>query len=205
MGVSPVDAGPLSTAPVAALNCEPWHGQTMTAAVWSYPTVQPACGHTASKAANFPALAWITIEGSPVRGSANDAAPPTGTSLAGPIAVPAGWPPPDPLVVGPAWGAEAEGGEAGNEVPELLSFVPPTSRPRPATTPPRTRPAAAAMAVTVPFSTTSRRLASSALTCREPRRARARAAIAASADHSGPAPASSNGVHANTKTMSAPV
>src|SRR5215472_11635585 len=97
MGVRPVAAGPVSTAPVAALNCEPWHGQTRTAEDWSYPTVQPACGHTASKATNFPAVGWITIEGSPVRGSLNDAAPPTGTSLAGPIAVPAGWLPPDPL------------------------------------------------------------------------------------------------------------
>src|SRR5579862_5127251 len=105
MAVRPVGAGPDSTAPVAALNCEPWHGQTMTAAAWSYPTVQPACGHTASKATNFPALAWITIDGSPVRGSLNDAAPPTGTSLAGPIAVPAGWLPPDPLAVGPCWEA----------------------------------------------------------------------------------------------------
>src|SRR5215472_10873598 len=96
MGVRPVAAGPVSTAPVAALNCDPWHGQTMTAADWSYPTVQPACGHTASKATNFPAVAWITIAGSPVPGSVNDAAPPTGTSLAGPSAVPAGCLPPDP-------------------------------------------------------------------------------------------------------------
>src|SRR3974390_264674 len=103
MGLRPVGAGPVSTAPVAALNCEPWHGQTMTAADGSYPTVQPACGHTASKATNFPAVAWITIAGSPVRGSVNDAAPPTGTSLAGPSAVPAGWlplDPPEPLETG---------------------------------------------------------------------------------------------------------
>ena len=66
-------------------------------AAWSYATVQPACGHTASKATNLPAVAWTTIEGSPVRGSVNDAAPPTGTSLAGPIAVPAGWLTPAPL------------------------------------------------------------------------------------------------------------
>src|SRR5215469_17994026 len=97
MGFSPVGAGPTSTAPVAGLNSEPWHGQTMTAEFWSYPTVQPACGHTASNATNLSALAWITIDGSPVRGSVNDAAPPTGTSCAGPIALPAGCPPPGPL------------------------------------------------------------------------------------------------------------
>ena len=102
-------------------------------------------------------------------------------------------------------GADADWVGDNCAVPEL-SFVPPASRPRPAATPPRTRPVTAATAVTVPFSTTSRRLASSALTRREPpRRARARAAIAASADKSGPAPASSSGVHANANTMSAPV
>src|SRR5215472_10146602 len=172
MGVRPVAAGPVSTAPVAALNCEPWHGQTRTAEDWSYPTVQPACGHTASKATNFPAVGWITIEGSPVRGSVKDAAPPTGTSLAGPIAVPGGWLPPAPLeAVDP--GVAADAGWAGDNwaAPGLL-FVPPASRPRPATAPARARPAAAAMAVTVPFSATSRRLTSSALTRREPRRSR---------------------------------
>jgi hypothetical protein len=30
--VSPVAAGPTSTAPVLALNCEPWHGQMITCA-----------------------------------------------------------------------------------------------------------------------------------------------------------------------------
>src|SRR5215471_8285464 len=141
MGVRPVAAGPTSTAPVAALNCEPWHGQTRTAEDWSYPTVQPACGHTASKATNFPALGWITIEGSPVRGSVNDAAPPTGTSLAGPIAVPAGWPPPGPVELGSAEGeaeAEAEGeGEGGGadragdgSALRGLLLAPPASRPK---------------------------------------------------------------------------
>src|SRR6516225_2386726 len=114
MGRKPVRAGPVSTAPVAALNCEPWHGQTMTVADGSYPTVQPACGHAASKATNFPAVAWITIAGSPVRGSVNDAAPPTGTSLAGPIAVPAGCLPPDPPEpVEPGAWLDADAGWAG--------------------------------------------------------------------------------------------
>src|SRR5215472_1944979 len=97
MGFRPVGAGPVSTAPVAALNCEPWQGHTMMAADRSYSTVHPACGHTASKATNLSALGWITMAGSPLAGSVNDAAPPTGTSLADPIAVLAGWLPPDPL------------------------------------------------------------------------------------------------------------
>src|SRR5258708_726934 len=146
MGLRPVGAGPVSTAPEAALNCEPGHGQTMTAADWSYWTVQPACGHTASKATNLPAVAWITIEGSPVRGSANDAAPPTGTSLAGPIAVPAGWLPPAPL----ALGAGTDWVGANCAVPEVF-FVPPASRPQPATAPPRIRPPPPAPAGTVPL------------------------------------------------------
>src|SRR5215472_8921914 len=56
----------------------------------SYPTVQPACGHTASKATKLPDFGCTTREGSPVAGSVNCAAPPTGTELAGPILVPAG-------------------------------------------------------------------------------------------------------------------
>src|SRR5450756_1432894 len=122
MGFRPVAAGPASTAPVAALNCEPWHGQMMRAADWSYSTEQPACGHTASKATNLPAVAWITIEGSPVRGSVNDAAPPAGTSLAGPIAVPAGWLPPaplGPLELGAVPGADADCAGDNCAVPEL--------------------------------------------------------------------------------------
>ena len=59
--VRPVAAGPVSTAPVLALNCEPWHGQTITFAEGSYSTVQPACGHTASKARNVPERGWTTI------------------------------------------------------------------------------------------------------------------------------------------------
>jgi hypothetical protein len=47
-----VAAGPTSTAPVLALNCDPWHGQKSTLVLGSNPTVQPACGHTASKATN---------------------------------------------------------------------------------------------------------------------------------------------------------
>src|SRR6516162_6456859 len=58
--------------------------------VGSYRTVQPAWGHTASKARNVPACGWTTSDGSPDEGSWNDAAPPTGTSRAGPILVPDG-------------------------------------------------------------------------------------------------------------------
>src|SRR5260370_35218667 len=88
--VRPLAAGPTSTAPVLALNCDPWHGQTMIFADGSYCTVQPACGHTASNARNVPACGWITIAGSPEAGSWKDAAWPTGTSRAGPMAWPAG-------------------------------------------------------------------------------------------------------------------
>ncbi len=63
-----------ATGTVLALNCDPWHGQRITFAVGSYPTVQPACGHTASKATNWPGRGWITIDGSPVAGSWNEAA-----------------------------------------------------------------------------------------------------------------------------------
>src|SRR5450755_9760 len=86
----PWGAGPVSTAPVLPLNCEPWQGQTKIPFPWSYSTVQPACGHTASKARKVPARGCSTIAGSPVAGSVKVAAPATGTSLAGPILVPGG-------------------------------------------------------------------------------------------------------------------
>src|SRR5664279_6606127 len=81
--------GPVSTAPVLPLNCEPWQGQTKIALPWSYSTVQPACGHTASKAWNVPAVGCTTTAGSPEAGSVKVADPFTGTSLAGPSFVPA--------------------------------------------------------------------------------------------------------------------
>jgi hypothetical protein len=52
--------------------------------------VQPACGHTASKATNLRESGRITMHGSPEAGSVKEAACPTGTSRAGPMAVPGG-------------------------------------------------------------------------------------------------------------------
>src|SRR5579872_3127157 len=211
---NPVTAGPTSTAPVLALNCDPWHGQTITLAVASYPTVQPACGHTASKATNWPERGWTTIDGSPVAGSWNEAACPTGTSAAGPIAVPdgtvPGWGADEPLGSGVAagTGAAAEGRLGGPPLPA----VPPASLPRPAASPPMARVRAATAAVVIPRSTTSRRRTSG--TAGPDRRACRRAAAAcrpaqplmtASSDRTEPESASSRGVQANANTMSAPV
>src|SRR5579859_2764496 len=211
---SPVTAGPTSTAPVLALNCDPWHGQAITCAVGSYPTVQPACGHTASKATNWPERGWITIEGSPVAGSLNEAACPTGTSAAGPMAVPEGTVPglgagelPGPTAVA-GTGAAAEGRLDGPALPA----VPPASLPRPAASPPMARLRAATAAVVIPRSTTSRRRTAGA--AGPDRRACRRAAAAcwpaqplmtASSDRTEPESASSRGVQANANTMSAPV
>lgn len=54
MGFSPVAAGSGWTAPVLALNSDPWQGHTISFAAWSYCTVQLACGQTASNATNVP-------------------------------------------------------------------------------------------------------------------------------------------------------
>src|SRR6202011_2598476 len=130
---NPVAAGPTSTAPVLVLNCDPWHGQTITFAGGSYPTVQPACGHTASKATNWPERGWITIDGSPVAGSWNEAACPTGTSAAGRMAVPDGPVPglgadelPGPPAVA-GTGAAAEGRLDGPALPAVPPGPPPHS------------------------------------------------------------------------------
>src|SRR3974390_537877 len=90
MAVSPLVAGPISTSPVLPLNSDPWQGHTKSFPAWSHSTTQPAWGHMASKARKVPAWGWITRAGSPLAGSVNDAAPPSGTALAGPTAVPAG-------------------------------------------------------------------------------------------------------------------
>ena len=86
----PCVAGPLSTAPVLPLNCDPWHGQMNVLAAAEYATTHPWWGHTTSKATNVPASGCTTTAGSPELGAWNDAEPPTGTALAGPIRVPAG-------------------------------------------------------------------------------------------------------------------
>src|SRR3954466_5450365 len=57
-----------------------------------YWTVQPACVHTALNAANFPAARHTIQAGSPVAGSLNSAASPTGTAVTGPTLMPDGVP-----------------------------------------------------------------------------------------------------------------
>src|SRR5271156_5235073 len=90
MLASPELAGPWMTAPVCALNSEPWQGQAMILDERAYATVHPAWGHTASKATNFPAVCWMTRAGSPLDGSVKLAEPPTGTLASEPITVPDG-------------------------------------------------------------------------------------------------------------------
>jgi len=90
MGERPVVAGPCSTAPVVALNTDPWHGQAKTSFVPSNWTVQPACGQIAEKARKSPSVTWTTRAGTCWAGSVKLAAPPIGTSAAGPISVPCG-------------------------------------------------------------------------------------------------------------------
>src|ERR1700733_12844417 len=202
MGDRPRRAGPASTAPVSGLNSDPWHGQMISFSAGSYCTVQPAWGHTASKARNLPATGWSTIEGSSLPGAEKDAEPPTGTPLAMPIAWPAGWLVPRERS---GWGrgelGDADGGDGGSGGAVLLpgpDVVPPAKRPRPAVRPPRIRPNAAVAVVR----TALRRAASSRSACRCGKDLMRRAA---SADSTDPAPASSNGVQANTNTMSEPV
>ncbi len=90
MGERPVGAGPWRTAPVVALKTDPWQGQAKTSFVPSNWTVQPAWGQTAEKARKAPFDTWMTSAGTWVAGSVKLAAPPTGTSVAGPISVPFG-------------------------------------------------------------------------------------------------------------------
>jgi hypothetical protein len=75
---------------VEALNCDPWHGHTRRSADRANPTVQPAWGQIALNATNCPDDGWSTMEGVPLIGSVKLAAPPIGTSCAGPIARPGG-------------------------------------------------------------------------------------------------------------------
>src|SRR5579862_17055 len=79
-------AGPCSTAPVVAAKTAPWHGHWNCDAANC--TGHPWCVHVASNATNRPREGWSTYAGSPVAGSVNEAAPPTGTAAAGPIGVP---------------------------------------------------------------------------------------------------------------------
>src|SRR5690349_19264027 len=168
--------------------------------------MQPACGHTASKATNVAELGRITMDGSPEGGSVKEAGWPTGTALAGPTAVPggalAGW---RGLAVA-RWRGLAVAALAGPAPdwrlrPFCWPAVPPASRPSPAVKPPATRLAAATAAVIVPLSTTSRRLALRP----GPACSAAQSAMAASSDRTEPEPANSSGVQANANTMSAPV
>src|SRR5260370_39682971 len=174
--VRPLAGGPTWTAPVLVLNCDPGQGETMIFADGSYCTVQPACGHTASNARNVPACGWITIAGSPEAGSWKDAAWPTGTSRAGPMAWPAGLLPGfaaaelaaaalvatgrRPAVCGPAADGKLEA--------PVLPEVPAARPPRPAAPPPVIRLAAATAGGTMPSSMTSRRLGSRAVAGRAP-------------------------------------
>jgi hypothetical protein len=71
---------------VAASNAAPWHGH------WNWDPAncsgQPWWAQVASNATKRPRLGWTMYAGSPVPGSVNEAAPPTGTDDADPIAAP---------------------------------------------------------------------------------------------------------------------
>lgn len=79
-------AGPRSTAPVSALNTDPWHGQFRLPP--SGATVQPWCVQIALKHAAVVSLGRATIAGLPL--ISTDAAPPTGTWESAATVVP-GW------------------------------------------------------------------------------------------------------------------
>src|ERR1700720_1933536 len=85
-------------------------------------TMQPSCGQTASKAANFPASGCTTMPGSPDLGSWNVVDPPTGTALAAATRTPAGFftdvvvgdeVAPEPVPVDALVGGEVDGLAAG--------------------------------------------------------------------------------------------
>ena len=70
-------AGPRITAPVFGLNSEPWHGQAMMFA--PTPGRRPCSrrgGRWRRRPRDWPAVCWITRDGSPVVGSVNAAEPP---------------------------------------------------------------------------------------------------------------------------------
>jgi len=121
MGERPVVAGPCSTAPVVALNTEPWHGQAKTSFVQSNWTVQPAWGQTAEKARNWPRSTWTTRAGTCWAGSVKLAAPPMGTLAAAPIAVPWGTRATGPAVV--AGGPALVSGTVDDAPPEVVGLV----------------------------------------------------------------------------------
>ena len=72
-------AGPVRTAPVSALNLEPWQGQSSSVAA-ATATAQPLCVQTALKATTFPAEGCATMMSAPSAYLAATA-PPTGTLL----------------------------------------------------------------------------------------------------------------------------
>jgi len=72
-------AGPVRTAPVSALNLEPWQGQSSSVAA-ATATAQPLCVQTALKATTFPAVGCATMMSAPLASLAATA-PPTGTLL----------------------------------------------------------------------------------------------------------------------------
>ena len=81
-------AGPVRTAPVSALNLEPWQGQSSSVAA-ATATAQPLCVQTALKATTFPAVGCATMMSAPSAYLAATA-PPTGTLLSAMMAFAAG-------------------------------------------------------------------------------------------------------------------
>lgn len=81
-------AGPCSTAPVRALNIEPWHGQLSVVAA-ANATAQPWCVQTVLNATTLPAVGCATMISAPPASLAGTA-PPTGTLLSATIAFAAG-------------------------------------------------------------------------------------------------------------------
>ncbi len=166
-------AGPPSTAPVVALKIEPWQGQTNASFCESNCTRHPARVQMVENARNWPLAGWDENAGMPCAGSVNDAAPPTGKSLAVPSRVPFVFPvAPGAAVVNaldadvgdpPNWGSLTVVGADGA-----------TSRPRPATMPP----SAASIAPSVPMATNRRRITRRSIS---PGRRRAREELRAAA------------------------
>ena len=81
-------AGPLMTAPVRALNFDPWHGQSSSVGFASA-TVQPWWVQTELKATTLPAVGCATMISAPLASLAATA-PPTGTLLSATMALAAG-------------------------------------------------------------------------------------------------------------------
>lgn len=81
-------AGPCSTAPVRALNIEPWHGQLRVVAA-ANATAHPWCVQTVLNATTLPAVGCATMISAPPASLAGTA-PPTGTLLSATMAFTAG-------------------------------------------------------------------------------------------------------------------